>query len=237
MDHSSTQGEGRVPGRSQAGPHPQGGSDAVHVGRGADMTAFDDAVLGAGLGADAEAALRAAGEQRSANPPLAMAMLMRAQALAPEHPAVLIAFYRHHFYGHRLGAARDIARRALHIGALALGLPPVWRDAPAQPLPDAKTDARTRFYLFSLKGYAYLSLRLDDGVEARDALAKLRQLDPDDCVGGALLEAVRVRALVGAFSDDGDGDPRHDEAYAPVFGAAAWAQASGLAASAASPRA
>jgi hypothetical protein len=185
---------------------------------------FDDAVLGAGLGADAEAALRAAGEQRSSNPPLAMAMLMRAQALAPEHPAVLIAFYRHHFYGHRLGAARDIARRALRVGALALGLPAVWREVPAQPLPDAKTDARSRFYLFVLKGYAYLSLRLDDGVEARDALAKLRELDPDDCVGGALLEAVRVRALVGPLADD---DSRHDEAYSPAFGAAAWAQAGG----------
>mgnify|MGYP000323005963 CR=1 FL=1 len=35
-------------------------------------------------------------------------------------------------------------------------------------LPGAKTDARTRFYLFVLKGYAYLSLRLDDPIEARD---------------------------------------------------------------------
>ncbi|MDO9314386.1 MAG: hypothetical protein Q7T97_07570 [Burkholderiaceae bacterium] len=190
-----------------------------------DAVAFDDAVLGAGLGADAEAALRAAGEQRSADPPQAMAMLMRAQTLAPDHPAVLIAFYRHHFYGHRLGPARDMARRALRVGALALGLPPVWRDVPPRPLPGAKVDARTRFYLFALKGYAYLSLRLDDGVEARDALAQLRRLDPDDCVGGALLEAVRVRALIGPLADD---DGRHDEAPAAVFGAAAWAQASGL---------
>lgn len=190
-----------------------------------EAVGFDDAVLGAGLGADVEAALRAAGEQRSANPPMAMAMLMRAQALAPEHPAVLIAFYRHHFYGHRLGAARDIARRALRVGAQALGLPVLWREVPARPLPDAMTDARTRFYLFTLKGYAYLSLRLDDGNEARDALALLRQLDPDDRVGGALLEAVRVRALVGPLADD---DHRNDEAYAPVFGAAAWAYASGL---------
>jgi len=186
--------------------------------------AFDDAVLGAGLPADAEAALRSAGDLRSSNPPLAMALLMRAQALAPEHPAVLIAFYRHHFYGHRLSAARDIARRALHVGGLALGLPAVWRDVPGQALPDARTDARTRFYLFALKGYAYLSLRLDDGTEARDALARLRQLDPDDCVGGALLEAVRVRALVGPLADD---DSRHDDAYTPAFGAAAWVQAGG----------
>jgi hypothetical protein len=192
-----------------------------------DGVAFDDAVLGAGLGAEAEAALRAAGEQRSTNPPLAMALLMRAQALAPEHPAVLIAFYRHHFYGHRLAAARDIARRALRVGALALGLPPVWREVPHQALADARTGARTRFYLFTLKGYAYLSLRLDNNTEARDALVLLRALDPDDCVGGALLEAVRVRALVGPLDDD---DTRHDQAPMPVFGAAAWVQATGQAA-------
>jgi|GEM_PF-554881 len=182
---------------------------------------FDDAVLGAGLPAAAEQALRQAGALRSANPALAMAALMRAQAAAPEHPAVLIAFYRHHFYGHRLALARDVARRALAVGARALGLPPVWRAVPEQPLPGARTDARTRFYLFTLKGYAYLSLRLDDGTEARDALAKLRALDPDDRVGGALLEAVRVRALVGDPPDD-------DPEAPPAFGAAAWARASGL---------
>lgn len=176
---------------------------------------FDDAVLGHGLPAAAEAALHEAGAQR-ADPPAAMAALMRAKALAPDHPAVLIAFYRHHFYGHRLAAARDIARHALAVGAQALGLPPVWRDAPERALPHAKDDARTRFYLFVLKGYAYLSLRLDDQVEARDALAKLRHLDPDDCVGGALLEAVRQRNGI----DDDDAGPA-----LPAFGAAAWARA------------
>ena len=191
---------------------------------------FDDAVLGFGLPADAEAALRSAGQHRGSDPALAMAGLMKAQALAPEHPAVLIAFYRHHFYGHRLHAARDIARRALVVGAQALGLPLLWRQVPAQALPEPKTNARTRFYLFVLKGYAYLSLRLDDGIEARDALCKLRELDPDDCVGGALLEAVRVRALVGDPTDDDAGG--YDRSYRPVFGAAAWQQASGRPASA-----
>lgn len=192
---------------------------------------FGDAVLGAGLPAGTEAALQAAGAQRSTNPPLAMALLMKAQSLAPEHPAVLIAFYRHHFYGHRLPAARAVARRALHVGAQALGLPLVWRDVPRQPLAGARDDARTRFYLFVLKGYAYLSLRLDDGVEARDALALLRVLDPDDCVGGALVESVRVRALVGAGDDDDT-----DTTLPPATGAAAWARASGLVAPPAAAR-
>jgi hypothetical protein len=177
---------------------------------------FDDAVLGHGLSHAAEAALREAGALRGSDASGAMAALMRAQALAPAHPAVLIALYRHHFYGHRLAAARDVARRGLVLAAQALALPPLWREVPDAPLPDAKTDARTRFYLFLLKGYAYLSLRLDDGTEARDALAKLRQLDPEDAVGGAVLESVRIRALVG---EDPDAD-----AAPPAFGRAAWAR-------------
>jgi len=177
---------------------------------------FDDAVLGHGLPPAAEAALAEAGARRGSDAPGTMAALMRAQALAPEHPAVLIAMYRHHFYGHRLAPARDVARRALVVAAKALALPRVWREVPRQPLPDAMTDARSRFYLFVLKGYAYLSLRLGDEGEARDALALLAALDPDDRVGGAVLEAVRVRALVGG--DDDDGAPT-------VTGAAAWARA------------
>lgn len=176
---------------------------------------FDDAVLGHGLPPAAEAALAEAGARRAHDAPGTMAALMRAQALAPEHPAVLIAMYRHHFYGHRLAPARDVARRALVVAARALDLPRVWREVPRQPLPDAMTDARSRFYLFVLKGYAYLSLRLGDEAEARDALALLAALDPDDRVGGAVLEAVRVRALVGA---DDDGAPT-------VTGAAAWVRA------------
>jgi hypothetical protein len=146
---------------------------------------------------------------------------MRAQSIAPDHPAVLIALYRHHFYGHRLAPARDIARRALVCGAQALGLASRWQDVAPQPLPGARDDAAVRFYLFALKGYAYLSLRLGDSTEAGAALAQLRVLDPDDCVGGALLEDVRQRRQRTAA-----GEPDDEDAPAPaaVFGAAAWAR-------------
>lgn len=181
-------------------------------------TDFDDAVLGHGLPDAVLQALVEAGASR-ADPPRAMAALMRASSQAPDHPAVLIALYRHYFYSHHLRPARDVARKSLVIGARALGLPTVWREVPDQPLPGASDDVTTRFYLWVLKGYAYLSLRLDDLVEARDALAKLRWLDPEDRVGGALLEAVRQRnERVRAGSDEDQG------AALPVFGAAAWAQ-------------
>ncbi len=179
---------------------------------------FDAAVLGLALPAGVEQALHEAGAARDDAVQVAAA-LMRAQALAPEHPAVLIALYRHHFYGHRLRLARDVARRALVVGARALGLPEVWRAVPPRALPGARHDPCTRFYLFVLKGYAYLSLRLDDPVEARDALALLRALDPEDCVGAALLESVRLRAAASETVAEAD-----DVDVVPATGAAAWSR-------------
>ncbi len=181
---------------------------------------FDDAVLGHGLPPEAEAALREAGLHRQ-DPPRAMAALMRAQSLAPEHPAVLIAQYRDHFYGHRLAPARDIARRALLAGAKALGLPACWREVPRQPLEGARDVPAVRFYLFVLKGYAYLSLRLDDLTEARDALAVLRDLDPEDRVGAALLEGVRQRRER-VLARGGDEDDDDLALTRPTFGQPAW---------------
>jgi hypothetical protein len=194
----------------------------------ATATDFDDAVLGIGLPPEVTQALQEAGAARGA-PVLAMSALMRACSLAPEHPAVLIAFYRYYFYGHRLRMARAVSRRALVVGARSLGLPVLWRDVPEQALAGAADDVATRFYLWVLKGYAYLSLRLDDPAEARDALAKLRALDPEDHVGAALLEAVRQRherherqCVAGGVDDEADDGPA-----LPVFGAAAWARVAG----------
>lgn len=166
---------------------------------------FDAAVLGHGLPPEAEAALREAG-QAGGDTARAMAALMRASTLAPAHPAVFIAFYRHYFYGHRPRLARAVARRALVSAAQALGLPPLWREVPSAPLPGAADDPATRFYLWVLKGIAYLSLRLGDEAEARAALAKLRALDPEDRVGAAVIEAVRLRQLRRAVQGEDDED-------------------------------
>jgi hypothetical protein len=133
---------------------------------------------------------------------------------------VLIAFYRHYFYGHRPRLARAVARRALVSAAQALGLPLLWREVPDQPLPGAADDPATRFYLWVLKGHAYLSLRLGDEAEARAALAKLRALDPEDRVGAAVIEAVRLRQQ--RRLRDGDDDDEDAGPALAVTGAQAW---------------
>lgn len=156
-----------------------------------DIADFDLAVLGGGLPPDAERLIARAGliRQQVAE---AQALLDQAHVLAPKHPATLIALYRFHFYGNRLAQARAVALRALDTASAALGLPAHWQQVGAdvrfgalEPLP--------RFYLFSLKGYAYLSLRLGELDTGRAALAKLGELDPANRVGHRVLDDVLAR--------------------------------------------
>ena len=155
----------------------------------AEGFAFDDAALGRGLPAEVDALITRAGLLPH-DPVQAEGLLRQAVALAPTHPAPLISLYRFHFYGHRLAAALAVAEQALGVARAALG--PAFGQVPPTP-EQARYDAAVRFYLFTLKGQAYLSLRLGQGDAGRAALAELRRLDPLDCVGGAVLATVLAR--------------------------------------------
>jgi hypothetical protein len=132
------------------------------------------------------------------SPAQALALLEQARAAAPSHPAPLIALYRFFFYGHQLDKARAVGEDALAIARTALG--PNFGDEP--PSDEAtRHDAAVRFYLFALKGLAYLNMRLGDMDEARLMLAGLRRLDPKDHVGGGLLAHVLARHEAGGPTD------------------------------------
>lgn len=150
---------------------------------------FDDAALGHGLPAPVEALIARAGQLRH-RPHEAEPLLLEARRAAPRHPATLIALYRFYFYGHRLADARALAVEALAVAREALG--PDFGSAPPSET-QARFDASVRFYLFALKGYAYLSLRLGELDDGRAALIELRRLDPQDRVGGAVLAQVLAR--------------------------------------------
>ncbi|TDV26865.1 hypothetical protein C7405_11874 [Paraburkholderia caballeronis] len=153
------------------------------------LARFAQLALGGGLPPEAEALVAEAGRLRD-RPDDALARLERARAIAPDHPAPLIALYRFHFYGHRLAAARAVGEDALAVARAALGadfgVQPPSRDA-------VRYDAAVRFYLFTLKGLAYLHLRTGALEAARTRLDELRRLDPDDLLGGAVLLHVLTR--------------------------------------------
>ncbi len=135
---------------------------------------------------------------------VAESYLLLAFARAPEHPAVHIALYRFYFYKNRLSEALAVAQRCLAKTAVDLGLPVDWREiAPDHAVFSSYADsyaAAPRFYLFTLKGCAYLSMRLGDMEQGSVLVDKLIELDPTDKLGGSVLRGVLER--VGQNDDD-----------------------------------
>jgi len=149
----------------------------------------DDACLGAGLPAAAEQALALAG-LHYAEPEVALAHLEQARRMAPGHFAIDIGFYRFYFYRGRLHDALRVAQECLRRAAQALGAGTDWRAVRADAADFASFSALPRFLLFSLKGYAYLQLRLGALDEGRAALSKLAELDVADRLKGSVLSDV-----------------------------------------------
>lgn len=181
------------PRRSVPPPLSLVGDDAGLAGFGDWL---DSACLGGGLPPAVAADLQKAAQSYHLDD-VAESYLSLAYARAPAHPAVHIALYRFYFYKNRLNEALAVAQRCLAKTAVDLGLPVDWRDIP----PDhavfaghAKSFAvAPRFYLFTLKGCAYLNMRLGNLALGEALLTKLIELDPDDRLGGSVLRGVLDR--------------------------------------------
>lgn len=152
------------------------------------------ALLGGGLPGEAEHHLWQAGLSYHLDD-IAEDHLRQAEALAPGHAAVLIGLYRFYFYKGRLAEALEVAERCLLKAAAENHLRGDWRTVHAN---DAQFDryesVLPRFFLFSLKGYAYLQMRLGRMEEGRLAVTKLLELDPSDKIGAKVLLGVLERA-------------------------------------------
>jgi hypothetical protein len=157
---------------------------------------LDSACLGGGLPAAVAADLQQAALSYQQDE-VAESYLSLAYARAPDHPAVHIALYRFYFYKNRLSEALAVGLRCLAKTAIDLGLPTDWRDIAADhPVFSVHAEsyaAAPRFYLFTLKGCAYLNLRLGYIEQGEALLAKLMVLDPTDKLGGSVLRGVLDR--------------------------------------------
>jgi len=167
---------------------------------GPEQSLLSGALLGAGLPAEAHRHLELASRQVQADD-LAEQHLREAQQLAPDHAAVLIGLYRFYFYKGRLGEALEIAQACLRKAARDNGIAGDWRRVRRG---DAEFSSYAavlpRFYLFALKAYAYLRMRLGDLDEGHDAVEKLLELDPTDKVNAGVLLDVWRR--IGHDDDD-----------------------------------
>jgi tetratricopeptide (TPR) repeat protein len=159
-----------------------------------------DALLGGGLPPEAERLLWQAGLSYHLDD-VAESHLREAQALAPGHAAVLIGLYRFYFYKGRLREALEIANLCLEKAARDNNLSLNWRNVMAgDALFSRYEEILPRFFLFTLKGYAYLHMRLGNLDEGVAAVQKLLELDPSDKVGAKVLLEVIERT---GQDDDG----------------------------------
>jgi len=154
-------------------------------------------LFGGGLCPEAECALEQAGLSY-ADPHQAEAFLRAAEAAAPDHFAVLIGWYRYFFYKGRLAEALAVGKRCLVKTAREKNFSTDWRHVRADDAAfGSYDDVMARFFMFCLKGYAYLHMRLGDLEEGRDAAKKLLELDPTDRINATLLLDVLARAEAG----------------------------------------
>jgi tetratricopeptide (TPR) repeat protein len=174
--------------------HTSGNDKFVPDGTPVEEDAWlEQACFGGGLPEQAEFHIRMASLSYS-NDELAEEHLEQARQIAPEHAAVLIARYRFYFYKRRLRECLGVAEECLVKAASDNGISTDWREV-------KRTDAEfgtyeailPRFYLFTLKGYAYLNMRLGNRDEGRAAITKLLELDPADKMGGKVLLTVLNR--------------------------------------------
>ena len=153
-----------------------------------------NALLGGGLPEEANWNLWQAGLSYHQGE-VAEAHLRQAEAIAPGHAAVLIGLYRFYFYKGRLAECLEVARICLAKAQRETNLPADWRDvSPQDALFGRYEELMPRFFLFTLKGYAYLNMRLGNLSEGRAAAEKLLQLDPSDKIGARVLIDVLNRA-------------------------------------------
>jgi len=165
-----------------------------------DTDWLERACLGGRLPERAELHLRLAGLNYQ-HDALAESHLLQAQACAPDHAAVLIGRYRFYFYKGRLEEALKVAQECLLKSSADNGLASDWRKVEAGDANFGSYEAiLPRFFLFTLKGYAYLHMRLGNLEEGRVALMKLLELDPSDKLGAKVL--MNVLARVGRSDDD-----------------------------------
>jgi tetratricopeptide (TPR) repeat protein len=165
-----------------------------------DAALFANALLGGGLPPEAEFHLWEAGLSYHLDD-VAERHLQEAQALAPDHAAVLIGLYRFYFYKGRLADALAIAKLCLEKAARENSFAADWQDVTAGDAEFGRYENMLpRFYLFTLKGYAYLQMRLGNLDEGRAAVMKLLELDPSDKIGARVLLEVLER--IGRNDDD-----------------------------------
>ncbi|MDO9313437.1 MAG: hypothetical protein Q7T97_02695 [Burkholderiaceae bacterium] len=128
------------------------------------------------------------GEQRAA-------LLWTAQAMSPTTLAVYYTLYKHHAGRREFELAERAATRGLAAAATQAGLAADWRAVVPADGVDFQRNGPARFWLFTLKALAFISLRSGDTDLAQALLAQIDRLDSSARVGSDVIAALLASAL------------------------------------------
>ncbi|MBY6260656.1 hypothetical protein EI613_01790 [Azospirillum sp. 412522] len=124
----------------------------------------------------------------------ALAHLARAAEVAPGHRLVDLGHYKFHFYKANLDQALVYGERMIGHAMVSLGINHAdWRSVTPATADFRGLEPAPRLFLFALVAIGYLLLRTGRLESGREALNKVRDLDPDDRFGAARLIAVADR--------------------------------------------
>lgn len=126
---------------------------------------------------------------RGAGPDEAGAALWTAVLTSPRCLPPYYLLYKFHASRGELVQAHDVARKALAAAASQASLADDWRAVQPGDA-DFSTPSPARFWLFTLKALAFISVRRGEREAALGYVAKLRVLDPADRLGFGVVEAL-----------------------------------------------
>jgi hypothetical protein len=119
----------------------------------------------------------------------AAAALWTAAVSAPDNLPVYYLLYKFHASLGELERAHEAAAKGLHAAARAAALPADWRLVQPGDT-NFSVPGAARFWLFTLKALAFISLRRGDRDAALNLVAQLRRLDPADQLGASVVETL-----------------------------------------------
>jgi tetratricopeptide (TPR) repeat protein len=122
--------------------------------------------------------------------------LLKAYFLAPKSLNVLVALNRFYYYQHRLEEALAATGKALAVIRPLVAFPENWCDLQPEHITQTSAELLTqvRLYLFTLKAFGFLNMRLERLDLSQAIFEKLVELDSKDRIGAqGLLELVIKR--------------------------------------------
>ncbi len=128
-------------------------------------------------------------QARSSAPNEMESLLWTAQVSAPECLPIYYLLYKFHARLRQYEQAERAALKGVSVAARQAGLKEAWREV-ASGDADFASPGPARFWLFSLKALAFIYLRSHRADASRELIEKLRELDPDQGLGGEVIAAL-----------------------------------------------